>query len=72
MSSKYLDEVRKEVAKIRDSLEFAHMAVELPPEKDDLAHAQAKARALKELQRATESLESLAAQLGDIPAPVRH
>ncbi len=71
-TDKYLDETRQKVAEMRTSLETAQIAIELSPNKDDPAHAQAKKRALKELQRTIDSVELLAAQLGDVPAPVRH
>jgi hypothetical protein len=72
MTDKYLIEARQKVAEMRASVETARFAVELFPDKDDPAYAQAKVRALKELEKTAESVELLAAKLGDIPAPVRH
>ncbi|NBB33763.1 hypothetical protein [Pseudomonas sp. BC115LW] len=74
MTDKYLDQMRQLVSDMRASLDVAHIAIELPPAKDDPAHAhaQAKERAFKELQRLSEAVELLAAELGDVPAPVRH
>ncbi|MBV4524347.1 hypothetical protein KVG88_30195 [Pseudomonas sp. SWRI74] len=72
MTDKYLNEARQKLAEMRASLEVTRFAVEQFPDKDDPAYAQAKARTLKELEKTAESIESLAAQLGDVPAPVRH
>jgi len=71
MTDKYLNEARQKVAEMRASLEITRFAVEQFPEKDE-AHVQAKARALRGLEKAAESVELLATKLGDVPAPVRH
>lgn len=72
MSDKYLDEARQKVAEMRASLEVAQIAIGLYADKGDPAHAQAKERAMKELQKTLESVELLAAELGGVPAPLRH
>ena len=72
MTDKYLNETRQKVAEIRASLETAQITIELSPDKEDPTFAQAKRKALNELQRTIESVELLAAKLGGVPAPVRH
>lgn len=72
MTDKSLDEVRRSVVEMRANLEATHIAIELSADKDDPAFVQAKARALRELQRALEGIELLADELGGVPAPVRH
>jgi hypothetical protein len=72
MTDKYLDETRQKVAEMRASLESAQIAIELSADKGDPALAQAKRRAINELQKTIESVELLAANLGGVPAPVRH
>lgn len=72
MTDKYLEEARQKVVEMRASLEITRFAIEQYPDKDDPAYAKSKARALMELEKTAESVELLAASLGDIPAPVRH
>lgn len=72
MSDTSLDEARQNIAQMRASIEAAQIAIELSFDDRDPAYADAKARALKELYRVAESIESLSAQLGGVPAPVRH
>lgn len=72
MSDEFLDEVRQSVVKMRANVEAAQIAIELSVEYSNPAYAEAKAKALKGLHRAAESIESLAAQLGNVPASVRH
>jgi hypothetical protein len=71
MTDKNSDETRQLVAEMREYLDTVHFAIELPADKEDPAHAQAKRRALKELQGMVDSVELLAAELGDVPAPLR-
>lgn len=72
MSEESLDEARQSIAEMRASVEAAQIAIELSFDESNPAYAEAKARALKALHGAAESIESLSAQLGGVPAPVRH
>lgn len=72
MADMYLDEARQKLAEIRARLEVAQSMLELSSAFSDPTRAEAKAKALKELQAALDSAEVLGGVLGDVPAPVRH
>lgn len=72
MSDEFLDGVRQSIAQMCANVEAAQIAIELSVDESNPAYAEAKARALKGLHKAAESIESLSAQLGGVAAPVRH
>ncbi|KTB69968.1 MULTISPECIES: hypothetical protein [Pseudomonas] len=72
MSNESLDEARQSIVQMRATVEAAQIAIKLSFDECNPAYVEAKARTLKALQEAAESIASLAAQLGGVPVPVRH
>lgn len=72
MTDDGLDEARKDLAKIRASLETTLAALEFVPEKPGVCDKDIRARALDEVKKTLESVDVLAQTMGGIPAPVRH
>lgn len=67
-----LEEARKDLAKIKASLETTLASLELVPAKPGVCDKDVRARALEEVKKTLQSLEQLALTMGGIPAPVLH
>lgn len=67
-----LEEARKDLAKIRASLEITLAALELVPIEPGAAAIAVRARVMKEVKQTLQSVELLAQNIGGIPAPVLH